>query len=304
MDNTKQHILQYTEQLYNAKFIKEYTIGNSGNLVFEVEKEAAPFILRASVYSDAKQAHVNLELNWVNYLTQNLNNIVKPIKSLNNNLYEIIGVDDKSYILCLFEKAKGKPVEINNPLDFNDKLFFNMGVLMGSMHKLTSEYEGNACASTAPYSGLLSNLPQSKDCYGIIHDDIHIHNFFVDNGQINLFDFDDCRLSWYAEDIMSAFFYMVFFAQIWQKPKKHIIEFAESYLQVYFKGYAQANNINRLCISKYNVFLRYRMEGVYSYLTNMYKQSPLNPHKDFLFWLKHRLVNDLPLIDVDVMKFV
>jgi Ser/Thr protein kinase RdoA (MazF antagonist) len=36
-------------------------------------------------------------------------------------------------------------------------------------------------------------LPQDADGYGMIHQDAHAGNFFVDeNGKITLFDFDDC----------------------------------------------------------------------------------------------------------------
>ena len=298
MDNIKQFLLKHIAQRYKATFVKEYTTGNSQNIVFEIEKDSASFILRASEYSDKKKEHVDIELNWVNYLAQSLDNIVKPIR-IDNNLYEIVSAKNKSYILCMFEKARGKPVDINNPLEFNDKLFFNMGALMGSMHRLTTKYEGNAKAGTILHANELRELPKTKDCYGIIHDDMHVRNFFIDKGQINLFDFDDCKFSWYVEDIASAFFYMLFFAQIWKNPEGYLIGFAENYLQAFFKGYKQAHIINKHCLSKFNVFLRYRMEGVYWYLSNMYKCKPENPHEDFLFWLNHKLINNLPLVDID-----
>ena len=143
MSKNNKLLLQQAELLYNAKMVNENILGNSANLIFEIEIEQVPFILRASEYSSQKKSHIDFELNWVNYLTNNLNNIVKPIKSLNNKLYEIIQVHNKSYILCLFEKAKGKIVDCNNPMEFNDKLFFDLGVLMGNIHRLTKKYNKN-----------------------------------------------------------------------------------------------------------------------------------------------------------------
>jgi Ser/Thr protein kinase RdoA (MazF antagonist) len=307
MDKNKQYILKYAESLYNAKAVNEYTIGNSENLIFEIEKEAAPYILRVSEYSGKKKAHIDFELNWVNYLAAKLDNIVRPVKSANNNLYEVISSGEKNYVICLFEKANGKVVDSDNPMEFNDKLFFDLGALMGNMHRLTAEYEGNSVIIPEferYHTEELSALPKSKDCYGIIHDDVHIHNFFVDNGHISLFDFDDCRFSWYADDMASALFYMIYFTNLFEKSEKYINEFAENYLCTYFRGYTLTNTINKYCVSKFNLFLKYRMTGVYSYLTDMYKNNPENPYRKSLNWLKHKLDNDLPYVDINYEKII
>ena len=55
--------------------------------------------------------------------------------------FEVINAGDKAYILCLFEKAPGKTVDIDNPEEFNEELFFHLGELMGEMHRLAVGYE-------------------------------------------------------------------------------------------------------------------------------------------------------------------
>lgn len=307
MDNNKQQIIKYAERLYNTNIISEYVLGNSCNLIFEIEKDATQFILRVSEYSDTKKKHIDLELNWMNYLAETLDNIVKPVKSVNNDFYEIINAGDKSYVLCLFEKAKGKKVDSNNPMEFNGKLFYDLGVLMGNMHRLTAEYAGNPAIIpefSPHYANEFHTLPVSKDCYGIIHNDVHIHNFFVDDGHISLFDFDDCSFGWYAEDIASHFFYMIMFTNIFNKSEKYIIDFAKNYLMTYFRGYTKNYNINKDCISKFDLFLKYRMTGVYSYLHDFFKDSPENPYIDFLNWLKNKIDNELPFVDIDYQQII
>lgn len=67
--------------------------------------------------------------------------IAKPVRSVNNRLYEVVGAGGKAYILSLQEKAPGKIVDINDPKEFNEELFFQLGMLIGRMHKLTMCYE-------------------------------------------------------------------------------------------------------------------------------------------------------------------
>ena len=66
--------------------------------------------------------------------------IAKPVRSVNNRLYEVAGAGGKTYIPSLQEKAPGKIVDINDPKEFNEELFFQLGMLMGRMHKLTMCY--------------------------------------------------------------------------------------------------------------------------------------------------------------------
>ena len=330
MSKNNKLLLQHAESLYNAKVVNENILGNSANLIFEIEIEQIPFILRVSEYSSQKKSHIDFELNWINYLTNKLDNIIKPIKSINNNLYEIIQADDKSYILCLFEKAKGKIADCNNPMEFNDKLFFDLGILMGNMHRLTKEYSKNLikqkfewCVNrddnTFCRDELISDediqlferryyteiqaLPVSKDTYGIIHSDIHLYNFFVDNDHIKLFDFDDCRFDWYANDIARTLFFMV---QIFgrSKPEKERTEFAESFLTTYLKGYRQANIIDKYWIPKFNLFMKYSMTDGYKFVKNHWRNESVNPHQEYLDWHKNRIINDLPYVFIDYNKII
>lgn len=57
----------------------------------------------------------------------------------------------------------------------------------------------------------LANLPDTPDNFGLIHWDINVGNFTVDEtGKITLFDFDECQYSWYAEDITIQLYYLLY----------------------------------------------------------------------------------------------
>jgi len=307
MNNRKEQIIKCVERLYNIKITCEYTTGCSYNHMFEIEKEGNQFVLRISEYNDTEKRHIDLELNWMDYLAKKINNIVKPVKNSNNNIYEIINVDDKDYIVCLFEKAKGRHVDVNNPTEFNDRLFFDLGILMGKMHKLTAEYEGSNIENpefTARSLDIFHTSPKSKDTYGIIHNDVSPKNFFINSGYIYLFDFDDCVYGWYSEDIAIHFYYMLSNAELHDKSEKYAIEFAENYLITYLKGYMQTYHFNKQSLHEFEPVLKDQMRECYSYLTNFYKGSSENPFKNHLIWLKNKIDNNLPYTDIDYRKII
>ena len=61
MSKNNKLLLQHAESLYNAKVVNENILGNSANLIFEIEIEQVPFILRVSEYSSQKKSHIDFE---------------------------------------------------------------------------------------------------------------------------------------------------------------------------------------------------------------------------------------------------
>lgn len=328
MEKENSLILEQAKLHYHVKSIAENTMGGSGNKVFEVQREQTPFILRASKYSPANEKHVEMELNWIDYLSSHMDGIVKPVRSVNHRLYEIVPAGGNTYILCLMEKAHGKIVDSKNPAEFNEDLYFNLGALMGSMHRLTAGYKGNIInpcfvwdndayswrgnnpildeevrLSEQKYKDEIHALPISKDSYGIIHYDIHTDNFFVDNGRITLFDFDACQFNWYAADMASAIFFMVLKGAnpLNQPNEKERTEFAESYLISYLKGYMQTNVLCEYWIDTFELFMKYQMTDEYRFA-----QTCLGDEMGqwYLDWHKNRIVNNLPYVSIDYKKVI
>ena len=149
-------VLEKAKLLYNVKLVREIIMGNSGNRIFEVERGETAYILRSSAYSIDRKEHTGFELKWMDYLSDTMTGIVRPQKSIKNNLYEVIEAEGKEYILCLFEKAPGKIVETDNPNEFNEKLFYNLGALMGEMHRLTRDYEDNVRKPAFEWTGAVN----------------------------------------------------------------------------------------------------------------------------------------------------
>lgn len=328
MTTDKNLFLPQAERLYAAKLLHEITIGNSGDRVFEAETTSCKAILRVSEFSERKRSHTEFETRWTHYLASHMEGIAKPTPSVNHRLYEVIQAKQKGYILSLQEKAPGKLVDVDNPGEFNETLFFSLGMLMGQMHRLTECYEGNRPCPEFKWNGPhfwrkgiaildadvrqgekrllneLEKLPVGKDNYGIVHFDIHTDNFLVENNRITLIDFDACQFNWYAADMASALFFMV---QKGAGPLKHLpeqarTEFAEAFLISYLKGYLKANQISAYWIEKFDLFMRYQMVDEYV-AAQMGWPSEDDPQKQwYLDWFKGRIKNDLPYVHIDYQK--
>lgn len=324
-------IFNQAELLYNVKLIRENTMGGSGNKIFEVKTEQELFILRVSEFNHKTKERVELETQWIDHLAKKCDNVAKPICSVNKNLYEIVEAGEKSYILCLFERALGRCVDSSNPDEFNEQLYFNLGAIMGDMHRLTANYQGNVIKPEfewdndtyswrgdniildedvrqweRKYLDEMHTLPKSKDTYGIVHFDIHIDNFFVNNNKIKLFDFYDCQFNWYAADIASAIFFMVQkgAGPMTYKSEKERTEFAEAYIISYLKGYLQTNSINEFWIDKLDLFMKYQMTDEYRCAQNFWKPELMHLQQWYLDWHKERIINNLPFVNVDYKKVI
>lgn len=323
-------MVQQVKQLYRAKLLQEISIGNSGDSIFEVEAAPHQYILRVSEYSKKKQAHTEFETNWVDYLATRTEGIVKPMRSVNNKLYEVIEAGGKDYILSLQEKAPGKIVDSNDPNEFNEGLFFNLGMLMGHMHRVTMCYEGNRNCPEFKWNGShfwrrdiailnedvrqgerrllkeLEQLPMGKDSYGIVHYDIHTDNFLVENNRITIIDFDACQFNWYAADIASALFFMV---QKGAGPLKNLTEqvrteFAETYLISGLKGYLQTNPVSAYWIRQLDLFMRYQMVDEYVAAQTDWPNESDHLRQWYLDWYKDRIKNNLPYVRIDYEKIL
>lgn len=331
MNDTYIDILKQAELLYHVKLVKENTNGCSGNKIFEVVRQQEAFILRVSAFTQKTKEHTEFELQWLDYLGVTSANIAKPIRSVKHNLYEVVNMENQSYLLCLFERAPGKNPNSNNPDEFHEALFYNLGAVMGDLHRLTAQYKGNiirpefqwdndAYSWRGDYEILdedvrkcerrllnqIHTLPITRDNYGIIHYDIHIDNFFVEKGRLKLFDFCDCQFNWYAADIASAIFFMVQkgAGPLTYKSEQERTDFAEAYITSYLKGYLTTNTISKFWINQLDLFIQYQMTDEYRATQNDWKEELMHLQSWYLKWHKDRIVCNLPYVTVDYAKII
>jgi len=250
--------------------------------IYEYTREGKTHILRIGHSLRRSPALIAGEVDWINYLANRDVSVSRAVISSAGKLVEAI--DDgqgELFLATTFEKAPGAPIR---PEDWNHDFFGRYGSLIGRMHALSKDYRPPKLAwkrpawndpamidlatwipKTAPlvkerWSELLTylkTLPKDRDSYGLIHQDAHAGNFFVDDDRIHLFDFDDCVYGWFAYDIAVVLFYAVMGADDWPT-------FTGDFMVHFLTGYAQENQLSPKWLAEIPNFLKLREIDLYA----------------------------------------
>ena len=288
-------------------------IGGFQNYIYEYKKDSN-YILRISHSSRRTFEQIKAEVEWINYLAENEVSVSYAIPSAKNNLVEVIEAENSYFCAVSFIKAEGGPPEKK---DWNNKLFYNVGKLVGRMHILTKEYNPSNSSYTRPnafeemnkigdnyldkddemlvskYNQILKypeKFNKDEECYGLIHCDIHQGNYFVKNGKITLFDFDDCGYSWFVEDIAMCLFYAVFPGGLDRKTEEKASEFYYNFME----GYITENIIEDKWLKEMPYFFKQR--ELFLYIVLM--ASNYNAEA-FMKDRRYKIKNNIPYINID-----
>lgn len=289
------------------------------SFMYEFEKNESSYILRIGHSLRRNVALIQAEVDWINYLAAGGATVARAVLSERGNLVE--GVDDgqgEQFLATAFIKASGGPPAQDV---WNARLFERYGQLIGRMHALSKSYEPPRPEWRRPhwndaemlevdrllppsewrvlerYHELmerLATLPRDRETYGLIHQDAHGGNFFVDDvGNITLFDFDDCAYSWYANDIAIVLFYAV----MYPKSADDIREFMIPFL----KGYHTENRLDPAWLQEIPYFLKLREIDMYAVIHRSFDVNNLDDPwvARFMAGRKERLEAGTPYHDYD-----
>jgi len=237
------------------------------NFVYQFQSEKRWKILRITHSSHRTEDQILAELDWVNYLYDSGVPVAQPYLSNNKRLTEVFSVEDSYFTAVSFTFAPGQLIESADPAQWNTILFHNLGRMMGKMHQTTKGYHPIHLHQRRPdwyVDDLLKNarqylppdqmeaadeieeilqqfaqLPTSPDDYGLIHGDVNPTNFHLDNGQITLFDFDDCAYNWFINDIAVA---MPLYSSIFKEPVWE--QRLHQFVCWFMRGYREENQLD------------------------------------------------------------
>ena len=106
----------------------------------------------------------------------------------------------------------------------------------------------------------LRQLPTPTDAFGLVHQDAHTANLFVDEaGHITLFDFDDCVYGHFIYDIA-----MVVFYAITNHPNP--AEFCAKFWPLFWQGYSEENQLDPIWLKEILPFMKLRELDLYGVL--------------------------------------
>jgi len=289
--------------------------------IYEFSRPDGDFILRIGHSLRRTKELIQGEVDWINYLAAGGAGVAKAILSDAGQLVEFLEDDHGDcFMATAFEKAMGGPPtkELWNP-----KLFQAWGSLLGRIHALTKAYQppnpncrrdpwdspGNLqvqewlppseSISSSKFQELMhyfENLPKSRDSYGLIHQDAHAGNFFVDDAyNITLFDFDDCVYSWFIYDIAMVFFYGLMGHE---NDADHI----EHFCRHFFVGYNQENSLSPVWLPEITFFLKLREIDLYAQIIFSFGGVENIDDSWCLNYMENRktkIENGVPYIDFD-----
>ncbi len=318
-------ILQEAQLRYGIKPDNCQELGGFESFMYEFARNGRDYILRVGHSKRRTVELIQGEVDWINYLAAGGAGVARAVLSDAGNLVEMIADGHGGHFLATaFVKAPGgNPWQMEK---WDETLFKRYGRLLGRIHRLSRDYElpnpewkrpswddpimrvenwlppeekvaQEKFMDTIQY---LQSLPQDKEGYGLIHQDAHGGNFFVDEDyNITLFDFDDCAYGHYIYDIAMALFYAVT-----NRPDAE--EFGPHFFRHFLRGYRQENQLAPHWFAEIPNFLKLREFDLYAVIFRSFDVNNLDEHAwvaTFMNGRKQRLEQDIPYLAMDFASF-
>lgn len=303
-------------------------LGGLEGLAYQFERDEEQLVLKIASSSDdgpERMARMQETLGFVSYLADNGVCVARPVNSLRGVWVEWVESDDGNYIASVATKATGHHVNRRDPMEWNSHLFQKWGQVTGRMHALAKTYhtwrrepeaggpqtsildwqqefeffanwcqEDDVRAKWFELGEQLQRLPQTRDCYGLIHKDLHPSNFLVDEGEITVIDFDVCSYHWFATDIAIP----LFFADWIGTPNRSQAReaFLASFFNDFMAGYNRENRLDPFWIKQVPLFLKHHQILLFIVFTDEWKTDPNEWQTNQLKKWRHSILNEVPVV--------
>ena len=224
-EELKQKMKVVLQERYGVDIDKAKCYFSTQNFAFVFPGE--PFMIRVSATEKKTRSEIMSELMWIDDLKLFKQTICEPNVSLLGNILEEFKIDGKVYRASMFRTARGV---IKETTDMTPMFFICVGDLLGAIHYVsTNERESGLkfkrSSQQEKFSALkervfdkvpegikerilkieekVNALPREIGRYGICHGDFHMNNFFVEENNVWVFDFDGCAYANYLYDVAS-----------------------------------------------------------------------------------------------------
>jgi len=319
-DRFSRAILQEAMSLYSIAEGPIAELDGFESFIYEYVRDGRGAILRIAHSSRRSVALIEGEVDWINHLAAGGAPVHRVVLSSNGRLVEVI--DDGrggQFLTTAFVKAVGKPPW---ELDSTEDYLEHYGQTLGRIHALTKGYEpppgrgrrpqwddpimqdvernlppteALAVARHQTHLDTVSDLPKDRDSYGLIHYDAHEANLLVDDdGQITLFDFDDCAYSWFIYDIAIVLFHAT-------AAREDRESFTAGFMPPFLRGYSRENRLDGRWLGQMPRFLKLREIDLYAVIHRSFDVEDLDDWwcERFMDGRKERIEEDSPVIDFD-----
>jgi len=318
-------ILRQARQRYAIAAADIHLLDGFESFIYAFTRAGHGYILRIGHSLRRSPDLIRGEVDWINYLAAGGAGVAQAILSDDGNLVELI--DDGQggqFLATAFVRAPGGSVgEMGG---WSEALLVNYGRLLGRIHALSKQYRPANPAWQRPqwhdpinndiYAALsqeeslvaeryraifdhLLALPRDGESYGMIHQDAHAGNFFVDkNGRLTLFDFDDCVYGHFAYDLAMVLFYAV-------TNRTDAEAFGRLFWPHFWRGYRQENHLDKGWLAEIPHFMKLREIDLYAVILRDLPPAEIEGHPwtaEFMRGRRQRIENDVPCLNIDLME--
>jgi Ser/Thr protein kinase RdoA (MazF antagonist) len=283
------------------------------NEIYSWKNGGQEFILRVQTGKGRTRESISAELEWIRFLSEHGVKVARPILIGNEEVKRV----GEHRFFTIFEKAKGRPVEVMNPDEWSAPFFYSWGKAIGRMHTLAAAFHLQA-GSERPvwrrespnlfrlmdrleepvreiYLTLINSLSEftlRPDTFGLIHNDLHQGNFFVDGHEITFFDFDDCSFNWFANDLAVSYYHAHWQGTSFNPEDK---EFPKRFLSCLLKGYQSEKELHPDTVKQIPIFLKIREIFLYQLFKEKWDHNHLEDWQEYTLQdLKLRIEGRVP----------
>jgi len=286
-------------------------------------------IIRTDQENPDQKAQIAEKIDFINFLAENKVRVAHPVRSPSGQWIETIKTPEGDFLVTASTKAQGEHFDLYNPSKGTPDFFRAWGRVIGQMHAAAKNYKfwqknpsdrsipsrlndwrgersffANWCQDDAVRQKWLEigkrmeQLPQTREGFGLIHNDLHPWNFLVDRrGEITVIDFDVCAYYWFIKDIAIA----LFFANWNGNPGKGRNK--DDYLTMFFRnfmeGYELKNRLDVFWIEQIPMFTKHHQILLHTVFTDEWK--PYNKWQaETLNKWKYQILNDVPVVKLKI----
>lgn len=276
-------------------------------------------ILRVTHTSHRDLGQVLAELEFIEYLAAHDAAVCRPVPQ-----GEALANAWRDFVVCEFPVAQG---HLATKEVWGAALFTEWGRAIGQFHRLTRDYSPIGtrrpdCAEDSNFD-LVSLMPEGQpdvmakaaDCqaqfltqprhdnaFGLIHSDAHVGNFYVDDGKLTFFDFDDACYCWFSYDLATLLLSAVL--QSWLgKAQADMDAMAREFLPRFLDGYSAEYEVTDDLLAQLPLALTFREICLYGVILKFVSPEESNWYTErFMAGRRERIVAGEPYVDLSFLR--
>lgn len=301
------------------------------NFVYEADNEdVASLVLRISHSTRRTFDYTLGEIEFVRYLGAVGIPVAQPMLSEAGQFVERIEDEPgHHFVVTAFERADGIVFDDAPPLKdlyWKPPMFRDLGRIFARLHNRAQTYklsnprfkrqewyeydvvdidrfappeEQLVRERTARIIERLKQLPRTPDDYGLIHADLHPHNFTFADGRITVFDFDNCEYAWFVKDLAVLIFYVARGAERGERE-----DAVATFFGPFLEGYRELRPCERKWLEVVPDMLALQRSMNYA-LFHQYRDPGLLDEATLDSWHRFRrdIEADAPVLQLDFTQF-